>query len=109
MFGKRERLYADTRIAEQEQQPVDSPRQVAPPAEPAPTPRPAEPPPVTGKPSKEVSPRQQGRLQGPLSTVLELAGVATVSVGGFLVAPWLGCMMLGILLILLGVAIGNGA
>ena len=48
-------------------------------------------------------------MRNTTSSALELLGIATVSVGGFLIAPWLGCMILGVLLILLGVAIGYGA
>lgn len=48
-------------------------------------------------------------MRNTTSTALELMGITTVSVGGFLIAPWLGCMILGVLLILLGVAIGYGA
>lgn len=105
MFGKKERLYADARAAEEPDAPKveasrPAPRAAAPPVTRAAAAEPVEPPslPTAGKRSRDV-----------LSSALELAGISSVSVGGFLVAPWLGCMMLGVLLIVLGVAIGYGA
>lgn len=60
--------------------------------------------PVKAKPvAKE---RRKIDVRGSISTGLELAGIGAVSTGGFLVAPWLGCMLLGVLLVLLGVAVG---
>jgi len=93
MFGKPERLYADARKTEAQ---GDA--------------KPAAPKPVRveleTKPQVEAVRRE---WRGGISTVLELAGITSVSVGGFLVSPWLGCMMLGLLLIVLGVATGYGA
>lgn len=105
MFGKRERLYADAR---QNEKPAGEPEQ----------PKAAEPEPLLPPPPPRPKPPVQPEVQQPVarsamrnttSSALELLGIATVSVGGFLIAPWLGCMILGVLLILLGVAIGYGA
>lgn len=98
MFGKRERLYADTRTPERNSETPPPAAQI--PAPSAPRPRILDVPPPPQQPAR--------RIRGPLSSALEIAGVGAVSVGGFLVAPWLGCMMLGVLLIVLGVAIGYG-
>ena len=43
-----------------------------------------------------------------VSTAFELLGIASLTAGGFLVADWLGFMILGALLIVLGVATGYG-
>lgn len=99
MFGKKERLYADARATEEPAPEAELSR---------PTQRPA---PVTRATAVEPEslPTAGKRSRDVLSSSLELAGIVSVSVGGFLVAPWLGCMMLGVLLIVLGVAIGYGA
>ena len=102
MFGKKERLYADTRIQEKVDPPQPEPRKAPEPRkEPAPAPRPK----IL---DEQPKPQRKHNFRGPVSTTLELAGVTSLSVGGFLVAPWLGCMMLGVLLIVLGVAAGFG-
>ena len=115
MFGKRERLYADTRKAEgddtaKEEKAAEETRQrltAVPPSEPlVPTP------PRRPKAEKPMEIAERPRPEGwraTASTGLELGGIALVSTGGFLIAPWLGCVILGVLLILLGVAIGYGA
>jgi hypothetical protein len=107
IFGKRERLYADARKLEAEKAkssvpespPVEEPLVPAPPRRPQP--------PQASAPVEQRS-RPEG-LRATASTVLELGGIAMVSVGGFLIAPWVGCIILGVLLIFLGVAIGYGA
>ncbi len=40
-----------------------------------------------------------------LSTLLELAGVTLVAVGAWLLAPWLGLVAGGVLLVALGLAL----
>ena len=40
------------------------------------------------------------------STVLELAGITTLTVGCYLIAPFVGLIVAGLCLILLGVALG---
>lgn len=41
-----------------------------------------------------------------VSTCFELLGVASLATGGFLLAPWVGFMVLGALLMLFGLAMG---
>jgi uncharacterized membrane protein len=109
IFGKRERLYADARKLEAEK--AESSAPAAPPP-PAPEPLVPTPPRRPQAPQVSVPVQQKPRPEGfraAASTALELGGIAMVSVGGFLIAPWVGCIILGILLILLGVAIGYGA
>lgn len=120
MFGKRERLYADARRAEAEKREnaekpekaqgatgkdhlssVPSPE----PLVPTPPRRPVQP--AAPQPEQQ-KPRPEG-WRSTASTALELGGIAVVSTGGFLISPWVGCIILGILLIVLGVAIGYGA
>ena len=103
MFGKPERLYADARANEEykesEKEVKERPRlRPEPRVEPKPEPR-----------AELVAQTGGSTVRAVISNILELAGVTAVSVGGFLVAPWLGCMMLGVLLIVLGVATGYGA
>jgi hypothetical protein len=117
LFGKRERLYAEARrleaekaaeAANQEKENLAANREhlsVAPPPEPL-VPTPPRRPPVTVPPAQKPSP---AAWRATASTSLELGGIAMVSVGGFLISPWLGCILLGVLLIVLGVAIGYGA
>jgi len=95
MFGVKERLYADSRKGDMPNTAEAAVRQETPRA---PVPAPAE--------QVESRPRA---VAGVVSTGLEIAGIAALSCGGFLVAPWLGCMILGVLLIVLGVAVGYGA
>jgi hypothetical protein len=63
-------------------------------------------------PPAKVEKQQVSRFEfdtrGIISTLLELLGIGALAVGGFLVAPWLGSMLLGALLVLLGVAVGYG-
>lgn len=106
MFGKRERLYADSRAAEEaaktEEKAVGKASFSEPPPKPQPAPRPRV---LDNQPVLQP----KSKVRAGLSSALELTGVTAVSVGGFLVAPWLGCMILGVLLIVLGVATGYGA
>lgn len=102
-LGGAERLYA-TPDQDDDYEPrerirlVDDPvRLVDPPSQEAP---------VKAKPKPVAKERRQIDVRGSISTGLELAGIGAVSTGGFLVAPWLGCMLLGVLLVLLGVAVG---
>jgi hypothetical protein len=99
-LGNGGRLYADP---EEPQGPdaFNDPIRLVPAPEPTP--------PVRTKPVKEevvTKEKPPKDVRGGVSTALELAGIGAVTVGGFLVAPWLGCMLLGILLLLLGVAVG---
>jgi hypothetical protein len=41
------------------------------------------------------------------STVLELTGITAISVGGWLIAPYVGLIILGVALVLLGAATSN--
>jgi hypothetical protein len=45
--------------------------------------------------------------RGPVSTVVELLGAASFTAGFWLLAPWLGLVVLGSCLILIGVATGT--
>lgn len=107
MFGKRERLYADTRVKEE---PAPATPKITlgatPPPPQQPQPQPAPRPTFLDNPPAQ---KQKSQVRAAVSNVLEISGVTAVSVGGFLVAPWLGCMILGVLLIVLGVATGYGA
>lgn len=106
MFGKKERLYADARTKETPQPAPKITLSAAPPAAAPAAPQPPPRPTFLDNPPAQVA---QSRVRSAVSTVLEISGVTAVSVGGFLVAPWLGCMILGLLLIVLGVATGYGA
>lgn len=112
MFGKRERLYADARKAENpepaKEETVAQRLTAVPPSEPLVPPTPPRRPQKVEPPVAQERPRPEG-WRATASTSLELGGIALVSVGGFLIAPWLGCVVLGVLLIVLGVAIGYGA
>ena len=94
LFGRKERLYADPETPE----PV---RAVTPivknikKQEPVTKPDPVE--------DQEIK-----SMRGWVSTGLELLGTASLTAGGFLIAPWLGLMILGVLLLVLGVATGYG-
>ena len=90
MFGKPERIYADSPVSDS-----------------APTP-PAPAGKKTQKPLPVLPEQSDFRLRSGVSTALEIVGIGSVAVGGFLVAPWLGFIVLGILLIVLGVATGYG-
>lgn len=96
LFGRTERLYSQP-----EEGNKNAPRKEPPPSPPTPAPPPqtqAAPAPVAAAETRTIS---------VLSTLIELAGIAAITTGGFLVAPWLGCMILGVALIVLGVALGD--
>lgn len=40
-----------------------------------------------------------------LSLGLQIVGACSLSVGGFLVTPWLGCVIVGLCCVLFGVAL----
>ena len=98
LFGRRERLYAapdvvDEKPKEKEKPPVKKDKEKSP----APVAAP-----------EAVEEYRSGKSVELVSTALELLGVAALTTGGFLVAPWLGFMILGVLLLVLGVATGYG-
>jgi hypothetical protein len=99
-LGNGGRLYADPEEP-QEQDAFNDPIRLVPAPEPKPPTKPVKQ--EVKQVSEEKSPKD---VRGGVSTALELAGIGAVTVGGFLVAPWLGCMLLGVLLVLLGVAVG---
>ena len=77
MFGKPERIYADSPTEE------TVPKEFSPPPKPEKQPVPKLRQLALVKPSGD-------RVRGTASTALEIAGIASIAVGGFLVAPWLG-------------------
>lgn len=50
--------------------------------------------------------KARGRLTEVSSTVLELAGISAIAGGCWLVAPFLGLIVLGLCMVLLGIAMG---
>jgi hypothetical protein len=65
-------------------------------------PKPAKPPPpVVGVKKPPEAPRD---YREPISTALELAGIGLLIATGFLITMWLGTLIAGLCLILLGVA-----
>lgn len=111
LFGHRERLYipespeaqptASSEKKEEEVKPVRAvkPKKVK---------EVVEKPPATDPPAWTDSEVAMSRTAALASTGFELLGIASLTVGGFLVAQWLGFMILGALLIVLGVATGYG-
>lgn len=117
MFGKRERLYAEARRLEAEkaanserpaEKSVKENLTVVPPPEPL-VPNPPRRPQAQTPPAPAPQRARPEGWKATASNALELGGIAMVSTGGFLISPWLGCIILGVLLIVLGVAIGYGA
>lgn len=101
LFGRKERLYQAPDV---DDKPVEkeNPIKVKKVKEKSPAPAAG---PVT---EPEGSGNSTGKAVEWVSSALELLGVASLTTGGFLVAPWLGFMILGVLLLVLGVATGYG-
>lgn len=97
LFGRKERLYA----APEPQQPTKK-RKAAPRI---PTPQSVN----TTEEADAQEEKTSLAIRDWLSTSFELLGITSMTVGGFLLAPWVGWMILGGLLIVLGVATGYGA
>jgi len=105
LFGRKERLYAapDVRVAErvvEQEKPIKKEKSVDVKPEPARAPSPV----VDDFGDDDIS-----RTREWVSSLLELLGIADMTYGGLLIAPWLGFMLLGLLLIVLGVATGYRA
>jgi hypothetical protein len=101
-FGGGGKLYADARddtVTEQDL--LDQMNKPGKPDEPqSPAPAPAAPV-VT---QKNLPPEPGRDWTEMFSTVLELTGITAISVGGWLIAPYVGLIILGVALILLGAA-----
>ena len=103
LFGRKERLYESLSNEKEEVRPVTviKPKKDKDKDKPQPEARV-----VVAESVDEVD--EGGRTLALVSTGFELLGIAALTVGGFLVAQWLGFMILGVLLIALGVATGYG-
>ena len=103
LFGHRERLYIpeSPEKKEEEVKPVRA-------VKPKKAKEVVEKPPATDPAPWTDSEVAMSRTAALASTGFELLGIASLTVGGFLVAQWLGFMILGALLIVLGVATGYG-
>lgn len=100
LFGRRERLYA----ADSGQKPVHESRRTI---QPKKKKEPARPAAVDDADSSKSN--DESNIVGWVSTGFELLGISAMTVGGFLLAPWVGWMVLGALLVVLGVATGYGS
>jgi hypothetical protein len=98
LFGRKERLYADPEVTP-ESNPQPKPRAVTPIKKQEP---------VT-QPEESVEEQEVSNMRGWVSTGLELLGIVSLTAGGFVIAEWLGLMILGVSLLVLGVATGYGA
>lgn len=101
LFGRKERLYAAPAPEEKAEAEPPRPRTLPTPKKSMPVTTPAEP--------EDEQEKTSLAMRDWLSTAFELLGIASMTVGGFLLAPWVGWMILGGLLIVLGVATGYGA
>lgn len=101
LFGRRERLYA----ADSGQKSVHESRPSA--IQPKKKKEPARPAAVDDADSSKSN--DESNIVGWVSTGFELLGISAMTVGGFLLAPWVGWMVLGALLVVLGVATGYGS
>ena len=102
-IGGGKRLYKDARQDDpEEEQPKSKPKSVEDhPAPPSPPPWVVKP--MTPEPEK---PEPGTNWRSVFSTLLELVGIALMSGGLFLLAPWLGVTVLGVGVLLVGVALG---
>jgi hypothetical protein len=59
----------------------------------------------SGVAAPSTLPRASGRSKEIVSTVLELTGITVLAAGGWLIAPYVGLIIVGVALILLGAAV----